>query len=53
MIKYTEKDIVTYKNFFDPEDFETVLDSLKRPSISDKKTDEYRAKKGLPPVKRK
>ena len=26
---------------------------IKRPSISDKKTDEYRAKKGLPPVKRK
>ena len=26
---------------------------VKRPSISDKKTDEYRAKKGLPPVKRK
>ena len=26
---------------------------LKRPSISDKKTDEYRAKKGLPPIKRK
>ena len=26
---------------------------VKRPSISDKKTDEYRAKKGLPPIKRK
>ena len=26
---------------------------INRPSISDKKTDEYRAKKGLPPVKRK
>ena len=26
---------------------------IKRLSISDKKTDEYRAKKGLPPVKRK
>ena len=26
---------------------------IKRPSISDKKTDEYRAKKGLPPIKRK
>jgi len=27
--------------------------NVKRPSISDKKTDEYRAKKGLPPIKRK
>jgi len=27
--------------------------NIKRPSISDKKTDEYRAKKGLPPLKRK
>ena len=26
---------------------------VKRPSILDKKTDEYRAKKGLPPIKRK
>ena len=26
---------------------------VKRPSLSDKKTDEYRAKRGLPPVKRK
>ena len=26
---------------------------VKRPSISDKKTDEYRAKKGLPPIKKK
>ena len=26
---------------------------VKRPSMSDKKTDEYRAKKGLPPIKRK
>ena len=26
---------------------------VKRPSISDKKTDAYRAKKGLPPIKRK
>ena len=27
--------------------------NVKRPSILDKKTDEYRAKKGLPPIKRK
>ena len=27
--------------------------NVKRPSMSDKKTDEYRAKKGLPPIKRK
>ena len=26
---------------------------VKRPSMSDKKTDAYRAKKGLPPLKRK
>jgi len=29
---YTEKDIVTYNNIFDTKDFETVLDSLKRPA---------------------
>ena len=26
---------------------------VKRPSMSDKKTDAYRAKRGLPPLKRK
>ena len=31
MIKYTEKDIVVYKNFFETEDFETILDYLNRP----------------------
>ena len=28
---YTEKDIVTYNNIFDTKDFETVLESLRRP----------------------
>ena len=31
MKKYTEKDIVVYKNFFEPEDFKTILDYLDRP----------------------
>ena len=32
MKKFTEKDIITYHNIFDIKDFETVLDSLKRPA---------------------
>ena len=32
MKKYTEKDIVVYKNFFEPEDFKTILDYLDRPN---------------------
>ena len=32
MKKYTEKDIVVYKNFFEPEDFESILDYLDKPN---------------------
>ena len=28
---YTEKDIIVYKNFFEPEDFETILHHLNEP----------------------
>jgi len=31
MIEYTEKDIIVYKNFFEPEDFETILHHLNEP----------------------
>ena len=31
MTKYTEKDIVVYKDFLETEDYVTVLDSLRRP----------------------
>ena len=32
MKKYTEKDIVVYKNFFEPKDFESILDHLDKPA---------------------
>ena len=32
MKKYTEKDIVVYKNFFEPKDFESILDHLDKPN---------------------